>query len=276
MKCIKCNSERVRKDGNHNGYQRYRCLDCKKSFDYGKYDRKIEYITHFNTKIIKKENNKLTRENYCIPTNKISNVCKQGLKFAIERMDYKIPNKYYIDENTYTDLYVKKHYEECLYNYDLNIEYFCKLNHNEFDKYLKAFVSKNKFKEIFDLKNVSGTEGIYILVLDEYNQVYIGISNDIKRRILTHWSSKKEFDRLLFGNKEKSVLSIDSFGALDTTRIFYKQIKHQGINDEEYRCVDSFKSIYALNRVDGGINSENNKDIRNLELLSSMKKRDLK
>ena len=52
--------------------------------------------------------------------------------------------------------------------------------------------------------------------------MYIGISNDIKKRILTHWGSKKDFDRLLFGKKENSVLSIDSFGALDTTRIFYK------------------------------------------------------
>ena len=29
---MKCNSEHTRKDGNHNGFQRYRWLDCKKSF----------------------------------------------------------------------------------------------------------------------------------------------------------------------------------------------------------------------------------------------------
>ena len=34
MKCIKCNSERVQKDGNSNGKQRYKCLDCKKRFDW--------------------------------------------------------------------------------------------------------------------------------------------------------------------------------------------------------------------------------------------------
>ena len=101
MKCIKCNSEHTRKDGYYKGFQRYRCLDCKKSFNYGEYGEKIEYITHFNTKIRKTNYNKLSRENYCIPTNKISYVCKRSLKFAIERMDYKIPNEYYIDENTY-------------------------------------------------------------------------------------------------------------------------------------------------------------------------------
>ena len=37
MNCIKCNSEHTQKDGNHNGFQRYKCLDCKKRFDYGKY-----------------------------------------------------------------------------------------------------------------------------------------------------------------------------------------------------------------------------------------------
>ena len=27
----------------------------------------------------------------------------------------------------------------------------------------------------------------------------IGVSNDIKKRILAHWNSKKDFDRLMFG-----------------------------------------------------------------------------
>ena len=276
MKCIKCNSEHIRKDGNYKGFQRYRCLDCKKSFNYGEYGEKIEYITHFNTKIRKTNYNKLSRENYCIPTNKISYVCKKSLKFAIERMDYKIPNEYYIDENTYTEKYVKEHYDECMYNYDLNIKYFSDLKHEEFDEYLKSFVSKNKFKEISGLEEVNHIEGIYILVLDEYNQVYIGISNDIKKRILAHWSDKKDFDRLLFGKKDNSVLSIDSFGALDTTRIFFKEVKHQSINNQEYRMVEKFKSEYSLNRVNGGINSEDDKSIRDLELIGSMKKRKFK
>lgn len=275
MKCIKCNSEHIRKDGNHNGFQRYRCLNCKKSFVYGEYGEKIEYITHFNTKIRKRDNNKLTRDNYCVPNNKISYVCKKSLKFAIERMDYKIPNDYYIDENTYTEKYVQEHYNECMYNYDLNIKYFSNLEHDEFDKYLKSFVLKNKFKEIIDLKEVNHIEGIYILVLDEYNQVYIGMSNDIKKRILAHWSDRKDFDRLLFGKKENSVLSIDSFGALDTTRIFYKEINHKNIDNQEYKTVEEFESKYSLNRVNGGINAEDDKNIRDLELIGSMKKRTL-
>ena len=159
----------------------------------------------------------------------------------------------------------------------MNIQYFSKLKHNEFDKYLKSFVAKNKFKEIFDLNEVNNVEGIYILVLDEYKQVYIGISNNIKKRILQHWSDKKDFDRLLFGDKEKSILSIDSFGALDTTRIFYKEFSYfDDIYSAEHSVVAKFKDKYKLNRVDGGLNSERDSTIRNLELRGSMKKREFK
>ena len=162
-------------------------------------------------------------------------------------------------------------------NYDLNMNYFLQLNHDEFDKYLNAFVTKNKFKEILDLKDVDQREGMYMLVLDEYNQVYIGMSNNIKRRILEHWNSKKDFDRLLFGNKENSIISIDSFGALDTTRIFFKELKwYQDINEQEENIVSKFRKKYILNRVAGGINSEDNETIRNLKLMGSMKKRKLK
>ena len=51
MKCVNCNSEHLQKDGNHKGYQRYKCMDCNKRFDYGIYENKTRYITHFNTRI---------------------------------------------------------------------------------------------------------------------------------------------------------------------------------------------------------------------------------
>ena len=81
----------------------------------------------------------------------------------------------------------------------------------------------------------------------------------------------------MFGDKEKSILSIDSFGALDTTRIFYKEFSYfDDIYSAEYNVVDKFKAKYKLNRVDGGINSEEDSTIRNLELRGSMAKRELK
>ena len=49
------------------------------------------------------------------------------------------------------------------------------------------------------------------MVLDDYKQVYIGIANNIKKRVMNHRSAKKEFGKLIFGSKDNSGLSIDSF-----------------------------------------------------------------
>ncbi len=139
------------------------------------------------------------------------------------------------------------------------------------------FVKKHKFIEIIDLSEVSNKKGAYILVLDKYKQVYIGVStseNGIKGRILQHWSKMKEFDRLIFGSVETSILSIDSFGALDTTRIFYKELKrYQDLNAYERKLVVEFKLKYRLNRISGGLNAEDDSELRNLKLMASMQKR---
>lgn len=57
------------------------------------------------------------------------------------------------------------------------------------------------------------------MVLDNYRQAYIGQSWDMRKRIKKHWSWTKQFDRLLWGRVQESVMSIDSFRTLDTTRI---------------------------------------------------------
>lgn len=275
MKCIKCNSEQVQKDGNHNGYQRYKCLECKKRFDYGKYEgTKIEYINHFNVNIRKTDRNKLTRENYCIPTNKVSYVLRKSVAHAIKYMNYKVPNEYYLDTETYTDKYVNEHYNDCMYNFDLNMNYFSVLDKKEFNNSLNKLIKKHKFKEVFELNKYNEIMGIYIIVLDEYKQIYIGVSENIKHRIMNHWNAKKDFDRLIFGKKDKSILSIDSFGALDTTRIFVKNISTvRNLYLEEEKIVADFDSKYRLNRVAGGINSESNESIRNLKLIASKEQR---
>lgn len=235
------------------------------------------------------DRNKLTRENYCIPTTNLRSTTKKMILFAQEfyrdNNEYpsfypehycKIPNSVFADYEHYTDEWAENHYRNCMENLGLNMRFFSSLNQNDFEKYLLSFVKRNRFKEIDDLKTVLGVEGIYILVLDEYKQVYIGVSSDIKRRILQHWSSKKEFDRLIFGGKEQSILSIDSFGALDTTRIFYKPCGWWEKDKTEEKYVSSFKNIYRLNRVSGGINAEEDETIRNLALLANTQKRELK
>lgn len=92
------------------------------------------------------------------------------------------------------------------------------------------------------------------MVLDEYKQVYIGITDKgIKERIKQHWNAKKEPERLIFGQAFNSVLSIDSFGALDTTRIYVKTDGNLFVT--ENKIVDEFDKRFMLNITMGGIGS---------------------
>ena len=79
------------------------------------------------------------------------------------------------------------------------MKYFAKLDSIEFNKILNDFLEKyNKFKEVENLWDYDYVSGYYLMVLDEYKQVYIGKSEDIKRRIQSHWTAIKPFDRTLF------------------------------------------------------------------------------
>lgn len=138
-------------------------------------------------------------------------------------------------------------------NYDANMKFYESLDSVEFEKSLKRLCNKFKLKEIHNLKTVSGIEGVYLLVLDKYKQVYIGVSKDIKKRILSHWQKKKSLERLIFGDVCNSGLSIDSFGTLDTTRVFFKRTTH--IYEVEEKITKDMDGCYMLNRTVGGIGS---------------------
>ena len=162
-------------------------------------------------------------------------------------------------------------------NFDANLLYFSSLNNDEFTKYINQKLKRFKFKECFNLNELNFVEGIYMLVLDKYNQVYIGQSTNMKKRIISHWNSKKSLERLIFGDIWKSILSIDSFGALDTTKIFY--IKTSSYFTLEEKILKSFDNRYTLNRTAGGIGSvdtyTDNKKSAELAILANRKKRDL-
>jgi len=182
-------------------------------------------IKHFNLDIFEKDSNKLSEQNYM-------------------NLNFKNHDNEFIEEQT----------KRIKYNFNLNMKYFESLNKKEFCEYLEQFVKDNHFIEINDLKDYIGISGIYIMVLDEYKQVYIGITdNGIKERIKQHWNAKKEPERLIFGQAFNSVLSIDSFGALDTTRIFVKT--DGNLFAIENQIVDDFDKRFLLNRTMGGIGS---------------------
>lgn len=178
------------------------------------------------------------------------------------------------------DTYIKYYKQDCCqhtlsdieYNYEKNMDYFSRLSTTEFQNELAKFLKKYKnFKEIFNLNECKDV-GFYLMVLDEYKQIYIGVSDNIKKRIIEHWRKKPHC--LIFGNKETSKLYIDSFKALDTTRIYIYEDKsvestkeiirniycnlnstekmftntYSFLEQEEAKMIRSFDNKYTCNR----------------------------
>jgi hypothetical protein len=108
------------------------------------------------------------------------------------------------------------------------MEYFSLLSHDLLNIEINKFFESNKgFVKVFDINLYDKKSGYYIMVLDEYCQVYICTTDDVKRRIRQHLSNWKSFDRLLLpmGAVDSSILSINSFRPLNTTRIFAYKTK---------------------------------------------------
>lgn len=187
-------------------------------------------MEHFGVKVIKKKYElKLVRNEYAIINNK-SSIYKGKI---------------------YSDEWCKTQYKKAMENYDLNMEYFSLLDKKEFNEEINSFLNIYKeFKEVKDLKLFNGKSGYYIMILDEYKQLYIGTTNDIKRRIQQHWSKRVPFDRLIFGTVDNSIMSINSFNALDTTRIYAYPTDGTYINENEY--IDYFSPCFVCNRLEGG------------------------
>ena len=154
----------------------------------------------------------------------------------------------------YTDEWCRKQEIDVMENYDLNIEFFKYLDRTEFDNQIVRFKEKYpQFKEVSDLNPYMDTSGYYVLIVDEYKQLYVGTSVTIGKRIRQHWNARKQFDRLLFpmGAIEKSIIAFDSFRALDISRILvYETEKVFDIEDEFIR---QFDSRFVGNRMAGGI-----------------------
>ena len=204
-------------------------------------------MIHFGVKLIDKGKSfKLVKEEFAIISTKPS------LPFFTSLAE----RNAYTDEQgrSYRESWCEDYRTLCLKNYDLNMKYFSILDKSEFNKALSTFLSKyNHFIEVSCLNDFSGVEGFYIMVLDEYKQVYIGKTTDIKKRIMQHWVKTKPFDRTLFPMYawNKSVFSIDFFRALDTTRIFaWKKIISDGI---EAKLVSDFPSQFCTNRIGGDV-----------------------
>lgn len=229
-------------------------------------------ITYFGVSILESNKNELSRENYAVIDKRPSTNIEH-----YRRMYQRMPeeySKFFEDETceTYKDDWCEKHREKCLKNFDLNMAFMEKISQDEFNNAINKFLKKHrKIEQVYDLNECKGMSGIYILVLDKYKQVYIGQSTNIKNRIMGHWSKTKPFDRLIFGQVNNSILSIDVFGAFDTTRIYVYPT--EDIYRIEAKLVKEMSSKYMLNRTAGGIGD--NSETVQLEILSEAKYRDM-
>lgn len=82
-----------------------------------------------------------------------------------------------LSKDTYTQYFKQDRcqhtFSDVEYNYDKNMEHFSRLSVTEFHNELAKFLKKYKdFKEIFNLNECEDV-GFYLIVLDEYKQVYI-------------------------------------------------------------------------------------------------------
>lgn len=184
-----------------------------------------------------------------------------GLKLGDSTIGYKLTRENYVrisNKSTfvtgdiYTKDYCRDHAIDCLINFDINMKYFKSLDKNEFNFEIDKFLKLNpQFKAVIDLNDYKYKPGIYLMVLDEYCQAYIGGSYDICKRVRKHWIDQKSFDRLIFGSVETSIMSIDSFRPLDTTRLFAFIMDDSFTQENKY--IDCINPIFICNRTIGGL-----------------------
>ena len=195
-------------------------------------------VVHFGCEV-RTEEVRLTKENYINKSDEF------------ERFYYGLKSDLFAN----MDERVEFRKKQALINYDLNMAYYRSLDSKEFIKFVEDKIVNNPaFNEVKNLNDYK-CPGVYVMVLDEYKQVYVGISDNVKRRIQTHWSIKKDLFRLIFfGGMTGSKMSIDAFRALDTTRIFVctDQSTQNELWAEENKLVDSLPDCYLCNRMLGG------------------------
>lgn len=255
-----------------------------------KYNNDINYIKHFKM-IFEKEKVKLYLKeedyisNYKVPYNEITRRIKKELnnssdiyadwkkfdenKALVDMADncncYPAWVKYDWKNNSlvYNEEFIKRNKEAILKNLNLNLKFYTELDSEEFNKNLDKVLKlkkNNGLKKVTDLKEYIGKKGIYIMVLDKYKQIYIGQSKrDVVERIINHWKRKVEFENLLIGKVNESKLSIDTFGMLDTTRIYIEDIdplyynNSEKIDKREEYLINSIPEQYLINKVGGGL-----------------------
>ncbi|AIY03007.1 hypothetical protein ART_3408 [Arthrobacter sp. PAMC 25486] len=151
----------------------------------------------------------------------------------------------------HSDAYLLVQRDRALRNFDLSMAHFETLDPTEFEAALqKVLATDRRFTPVESLRDWDGVSGAYVMVFDDYRQFYIGKSDDIRKRIRTHWTGRKSFDRLLFGSPYSSIFPVDELRALDTTRIY--AVRSSSPFSLEERAEKAADAPFCLNRIGGG------------------------
>ncbi|MFD6699820.1 MULTISPECIES: hypothetical protein [unclassified Microbacterium] len=215
----------------------------------------MDSAVHFGIKVraSQKYGLRLVRDEYA-RINKRSSMPRRTREMDPEFWDYVDERYEDAEHRIYTDEWCEAERVRALENYDLNMAHFASLDPDEFERVLQHTVkSWRGMVEVTDLTKWDRVPGLYVMVLDDYRQVYVGVTSytvGIMTRIRQHWNGTKQFDRLLWPDVETSIMSIDSFRPLDTTRIF--AFESYDPHGRENELLEKMPSKFALNRIMGG------------------------
>lgn len=147
--------------------------------------------------------------------------------------------------------------QQALENFDLNMAFYQRLDLQQFtqavDELQRAYPM---LQPVDDLNTFARVSGLYVLILDDYRQLYVGQSQDITKRIRQHWTSSKDIATLVFGEVATSRLSIDAFRALDTTRILVWPYPDPDLYEGD--MLRTVPDDYVANRIAGGLPMDSN------------------
>lgn len=215
--------------------------------------KRISYwgIEHFGEQLNgSKFGDRMTREMYAYPNR--SQHQRPKRERVGERFWEATAWAYRDEEHAqHSDAYLLVQRDAALVNFDLSMRYFQSLDGDEFEAALEHVLAKGRtFKPVESLKDWDGVTGAYVMVFDEYKQFYVGKADDIRKRVKQHWSSRKSFDRLIFGTKYDSIFPVDELRALDTTRIYAARSANPYA--VEQRAENAADHRFCLNRMAGG------------------------
>ncbi|GAB2703725.1 hypothetical protein BKA24_001491 [Microbacterium marinum] len=211
-------------------------------------------VTHFGVRVQRGSVHglRLTRDTY----TRVSTRNSLWFPRALSPRTWDARMEDFVDEDhrNYSEEWCTRARSLALENFDLNMAYFAQLDEVEFDDAVQTAVrSIAGVRVVTDLERWNAVPGVYVMVLDDYKQVYVGTTGrqvGVMKRIRQHWTNSKPLDRLVFGTVSTSILSIDSFRALDTTRIY--AARTSAPFEHERLLLDEFPSKFTLNRVSGG------------------------